>query len=88
MGKDCDTEDRRETDTLDWAKLQKITKGMHRLQHLETKEKDNQQKKTPNYQYLALLVYPLKWVLGKGGMLGWEHCCVCVTGNLVRLVAS
>jgi hypothetical protein len=28
---------------------------------------DNQQKKTPNYQYLALCVYQLKWVLWNGG---------------------
>jgi hypothetical protein len=58
------------------------------LQHLETKGKNNQQKKTLNYQYLALCVYQPKMGAVEGGMLGWEHCCVCVAGDLVRHLAS
>ncbi len=65
-----------ETDTLDWAKLwsQIHTKGMHILQLWRPRGRIFNRKRTPEYQYLALCVYQLKWVLWKVALLfvSWE----------------
>jgi hypothetical protein len=81
MGKDCDTEDRGETDTLDWAKLwaQIHTKGKHILcTALETKGKDNQQKKDPKLLISCSVSLSAKMGAVEGEMSGWGALlCLC-----------